>query len=75
MTFRNNFNTETDPSDRSIAYDGGVLEIRIGAGQFMDILAAGGAFVSGGYDRTIAPTNTDNPLAGRAVWAGLLTPQ
>ena len=71
MTFRNYFNTETDPSDRSTAYDGGVLEIRIGAGQFMDILAAGGAFVSGGYDRTIASTNTDNPLAGRAVWAGL----
>ena len=71
MTFRNNFNTETDPADWSTAYDGGVLEIRIGAGQFMDILAAGGAFVSGGYNRTIASTNTDNPLAGRAVWGGL----
>ena len=71
LSFRNNFNTETDPADTNAAYDGGVLEIRIGAGQFTDILAAGGAFVSGGYNRTIAATNTDNPLAGRAVWAGL----
>ena len=71
LTFRNNFNTETDPVDRTTAYDGGVLEIRIGAGQFADILAAGGTFVSGGYNKTVASTNTDNPLAGRAVWGGL----
>jgi len=71
LTFRNNFNTETDPVDRTTAYDGGVLEIRIGAGQFADILEAGGTFVSGGYNKTIASTNTDNPLAGRAVWGGL----
>ncbi len=71
MTFRNNFNTETDPSDRTTAYDGGVLEIRIGASQFADILAAGGTFVSGPYNKTIASTNTDNPLAGRLVWGGL----
>ena len=71
MSFRNNFNTETDPVDPSIAYDGGVLEMRIGEGQFADILTAGGAFLRGGYNRTISLTNSDNPLVGRAVWAGL----
>ena len=72
LTFRNNYNTETDPVKVNTAYDGGVLEIRLGGtGQFTDILAAGGSFVSGGYNRTIDATDTDNVLAGRLVWAGL----
>ena len=51
LTFRNNYNLE---SDASSYYDGGVLEIKIGAGAFTDILAAGGSFVSGGYNGTIS---------------------
>jgi conserved repeat domain len=55
------------------AYDGGVLEISIGGGPFTDILAAGGSFASGGYTRTIGPTDplAQNPLDGRQAWAGI----
>jgi len=70
-SFRNNFNTEADPNDAAVAYDGGLLEIRIGTNDFTDILDAGGSFVSGGYTRTIAvTTNSDNPFPGRRVWGG-----
>jgi hypothetical protein len=62
LSFRNSFNTE--PS-----YDGGVLEIAIGAGGFQDIITAGGSFVSGGYVGTIS-TCCSNPLAGRPAWTG-----
>jgi hypothetical protein len=66
LSFRNQFNTEA-------TYDGMVLEISIpgvNGGAFQDILAAGGSFVSGGYNSTI---NTDpaNPLSGRMAWSGL----
>ncbi len=49
--------------------DGGVLEIKIGAGAWQDILAAGGSFASGGYD-SLPFYNTQNPLAGRRGWTG-----
>jgi len=68
LTFRNSYNTEVDPADSTKAYDGGVLEIKIGAGAFTDVLAAGGSFVSGGYTRSIQ--TTENPLDGRSCWAG-----
>ena len=68
LTFRNSFNTEADPFD-GLGYDGGVLEIKVGSGSFTDILAAGGSFISGGYTRTIDPTD-DNPLGGRQAWSG-----
>ena len=71
LTFRNSFNTEVDPADAAGAYDGGVLEIAIGGSPFADILAAGGSFAAGGYNRTLYATNATNPLAGRAAWAGL----
>src|ERR1019366_2843882 len=51
LTFRNNYSLE---SDSSSYYDGGVLEIKIGAGSFTDILAAGGSFTGGGYNATIS---------------------
>ncbi len=71
LSFRNNYNTETDPTVASRAYDGGLLEIQIGTNAFADILAAGGSFVSGGYNRTISTeTNSDNPFTGRQVWGG-----
>lgn len=50
-------------------YDGGVLEISIDGGPFTDILAAGGSFLSGGYNCTLA-TGTGNPLAGQQAWGG-----
>ncbi len=54
-------------------FDGGVLEIKIGAGAFTDILAAGGSFVAGGYTQTLTAAGcaaNPNPLAGRAAWTG-----
>ena len=62
LTFRNYYNLES-------GYDGGVLEIKIGSGSFADILAAGGGFVTGGYNASI-PTSYSNPLGGRAAWSG-----
>ncbi|MDQ3132059.1 MAG: M36 family metallopeptidase, partial [Acidobacteriota bacterium] len=55
---------DTEPS-----YDGAVLEIKIGSGSYQDILAAGGTFVSGGYNSSFA-TNSDNPIEGRSAWTG-----
>ena len=49
-----------------IPYDGGVLEISIGGGDFEDILTAGGAFLHGGYECTLV----SSPLAGRLAWVG-----
>ena len=66
LSFRNNYNLE---SDASSYYDGGVLEIKIGAGSFTDILAAGGSFVSGGYNGIISLLYS-NSLAGRQAWSG-----
>jgi hypothetical protein len=62
LTFRHNFNLES-------GFDGAVLELRNFGGQFQDILAAGGHFVAGGYNATIA-TGTGSPIAGRPAWSG-----
>jgi hypothetical protein len=70
LSFRNFYNSECDPAVVTNAYDGGVLEIKIGAGAFTDILSAGGSFASGGYNKKIDPTD-DNPLDGRFCWSGL----
>ena len=67
LTFRNNYNLEFASGDPTLGYDGGVLEIKIGAGSFQDIIAAGGSFVSGGYNRTIS-TGFSSPIAGRPAW-------
>lgn len=56
MSFRNNYNTEA-------TWDGGVLEIKIGAGAFQDIVTAGGAFVENGYNGGLR--GTGNPLVNR----------
>jgi hypothetical protein len=50
-------------------FDGGVLEISVNGGAFQDILAAGGSFVTGGYNGTIS-VNFSNPIAGRQAWTG-----
>jgi hypothetical protein len=60
LSFRHRYGFET-------GFDGGVLEIKIGAGAFTDILTAGGSFVGGGYTSTL---NSGNALGARAAWSG-----
>lgn len=62
LTFRNNFDTEP-------GFDGMVLDIKIGAGAWQDILTAGGSFVTGGYNATIS-SGFGSPIAGRQAWSG-----
>jgi hypothetical protein len=65
LTFRHNFNLEAD-----INPNGGVLEMSADGGNtFQDILAVGGSFITGGYNRTIS-TDRDSPIAGRQAWSG-----
>jgi hypothetical protein len=71
LSFRNDYDLEINPYTSWEAFDGGVLEIQVGTNAFADILAAGGQFVTNGYNRTIAPTSaSDNPLANRQCWSG-----
>ncbi|HEV2394056.1 MAG TPA: S8 family serine peptidase [Verrucomicrobiae bacterium] len=69
LTFQNAYDLEADTTSGT-AYDGGVLEIKIGSGPFQDILAAGGSFVTGGYNMTIY-LSTDSPLPNRQAWSGI----
>jgi hypothetical protein len=69
LTFRQNYSLTASVTNSGLGYDGGVLEIKIGGGSFQDILAAGGAFVSGGYNATLS-SDYANPLAGRQAWSG-----
>jgi len=62
VTFKNSFNTEP-------TFDGIVLEIKIGAGAWTDIVAAGGVFTAGGYTGPIS-TSFSSPIAGRQAWNG-----
>ena len=68
LRFQNWYDLETTFL-RNKRYDGSVLEIKIGDAAFQDILAAGGAFTSGGYDGAIE-TCCQNPLSGRLAWSG-----
>ncbi len=69
LSFRNYYRLEAYAFDTVTAFDGGVLEIKIGNGSFIDILAAGGSFITNGYNRTIS-SSYSNPLAGRQAWSG-----
>jgi hypothetical protein len=70
LTFRHDFNLEASDVDPNVGFDGGVLEISSDGGNtFQDILAAGGSFVAGGYNRTIS-TDRGSPIAGRQAWSG-----
>ncbi|MFC4263146.1 S8 family serine peptidase [Ferruginibacter yonginensis] len=53
-------------------YDGVVLEMKIGAGAFTDIVTAGGVFITGGYIATLNNT-FGNPIGGRQAWTGAST--
>lgn len=56
--------------DLQDGFDGGVLEMSINGGPFIDFVAAGGSFVnSTGYNQTI-PTGFRSPIAGRQAWTG-----
>ncbi len=68
IEFRNWYELETTFL-RNRLYDGSVLEIKLGEGEWQDILAAGGSFLSGGYDGIIDGCCM-NPLAGRLGWSG-----
>ena len=50
-------------------FDGCVLEIKIGAGAYTDIVTAGGTFTANGYNGTIS-NSFMNPLGGRMAWTG-----
>ncbi|MBK7706377.1 MAG: VCBS repeat-containing protein [Acidobacteria bacterium] len=62
LTFQKAFTTEN-------TFDGVVLEIKVGAGAWQDIVTAGGVFVSGGYNGTIS-TGFSSPIGGRQAWTG-----
>src|SRR4051812_25311481 len=62
LTFRHSFDLEN-------GFDGAVLEISTNGGPFVDIVAAGGEFQSGGYNGTIA-NGFFSPIAGRSAWTG-----
>jgi hypothetical protein len=68
LTFQNWYEFETTFL-RNRLYDGSLLEIRIGGGNWQDILAAGGIFESGGYDGPLDAC-CQNPLAGQLGWSG-----
>src|SRR4029077_19256309 len=64
LTFRHNYNLEESDIDTSLGFDGAVLEMSTDDGNtFQDILAVGGTFAAGGYNRTIS-TDRGSPLAG-----------
>jgi Calx-beta domain/FG-GAP-like repeat len=69
LTFQNLFNMEVSASPAGDGLDGMVLEIGI-AGAYVDIITAGGSFVTGGYTRTIS-TFFGSPIMGRPAWSGL----
>lgn len=62
LVFRHNYDLES-------GYDGGVLEIKIGTNAFTDILAAGGSFIGGGYNKTLLSSGGSG-LIGRRAWSG-----
>jgi hypothetical protein len=70
LLFEHNFNLEASDVDPNVGFDGGVLEMSFDGGNtFQDILAVGGSFSIGGYNRTIS-TDRGSPLAGRQAWSG-----
>jgi len=70
LLFEHNFNLEASDVDPSVGFDGGVLEVSFDGGNtFQDVLAVGGTFIMGGYNRTIS-TDRGSPIAGRQAWSG-----
>src|SRR5687768_4175912 len=59
LVFRHFYQTDFE-------FDGCVLEISINGATFVDIVSAGGTFVTGGYDTTLV----GGTLSGRRAWTG-----
>ena len=68
VQFQNRYDFESNASTNSF-YDGGVLEISINGGEFIDVITAGGFFLANGYDGVIQ-TGNGNPIEGRAAFVG-----
>ncbi|MEP6603368.1 MAG: reprolysin-like metallopeptidase [Spartobacteria bacterium] len=62
LSFRHRWNLETN-------FDGGILEISVNGGVSTEIIAAGGSFVSGGYNGSIS-SHHGSPIAGANAWTG-----
>ncbi len=64
VTFRHTFNFEG-------GFDGGVLEISVNGGPFLDVTdpAIGGVFAANGYNNSVSP-NFSNAIGGRRAWSG-----
>lgn len=62
LRFQHRWNTEG-------GYDGGVLEVSVDDAPYQDVLAAGGAFLAGGYTGVLS-SSYGNPLGGRSAWHG-----
>ena len=75
ITFRHSYFLWT-PDASALAngsFNGGVLEISINGGAYVDLVTAGGSFYAGGYNTHLDAGNEnpiDQPPAGRAVWSG-----
>ena len=67
LSFTHDYDLEPGPTN---AYDGGVLEIKIGTNAFTDILAAGGTFLSGGYVSNIYVKNYSGAALDRLLVTG-----
>lgn len=61
LKFKINYDTES-------GWDGTTLDMKIGAGAYQDIIAAGGTFVAGAYPTAISSGTFPN--AGRQAWSG-----
>lgn len=66
LKFQHTFNLDTEGQTY---YDGAMLEISIGGGAFNDIIAAGGAFVQGGYNGSVSSATT-TLTPNRSCWGG-----
>jgi len=67
LSFRHSYNMESGSA--TTAFDGGVLDIKMGAESFTDIVAAGGSFITNGYAYVIS-SSFSNSLGGRQAWSG-----
>ena len=62
LTFRHSYNTEA-------GWDGGLIEISIAGGEWLDFKAAGGIFTQNGYNG-INGAGRNNPISSRESWTG-----
>ncbi|MHC4880431.1 MAG: Ig-like domain-containing protein, partial [Planctomycetota bacterium] len=59
ISFQNHYDTES-------GFDGGKMEVSIDGAGFVDIVEAGGSFVSGGYNRTVAAAGGSDGWSGNS---------